>query len=690
MPNSPLLGITQLSPSQGAKEVTINDAIIALESATNASLDVSFAASPTVTLTVTEATRSFLFVAKSGTAATTLNFPVAINGQPFSRILAVRNESGFGLTVKFATGTGSTVLIPNNQTRLLGALAGTNMIVAAEPQTAVSFVSLADTPNTLTGQAGKFISANAAGDALVFEDAAVYPSFANNSGRILAVNSNETGVEWVSPPTGTFEGLTDTPSAYTNQGSKLVAVKQDASGLEFVEAPEAEAVEFASAALWRIRVLAPGTEDRVALGEIEFLNNNGINQAGSGTATATTEDPSQTISTAFDGNFSVGNGWYSATGYTGNIEIQYDFGTPRSIRNIRLHPVVGDPEFAPTRFAVDFWNGSAWVEVADRITTPWVEATSQTFKINGLPLSSVADAPNNGSPYFRRNEGWEAADDDETLAANSASKVATQRAIKTYVDSKIAGLRWKQPARAATTANVALATALENGDTIDGVVLATGNRILVKNQTNAAENGIYIVAASGAPTRSDDGDSSAELVSAAIFVSEGSVNADKQFVCQTNAPIVVGTTALTFAEFQTGGGGTALPTLTGNAGRSLRVNTGETGVEWVAPVSVSATSMAITGTASNLDNADANKYLRFTNAAAKTLTIRPQADHAITQDSEFHIRNVGDANLTLEGGVGVTINPPFGGTLVVPVNGTVTLKRVAQDIFDLLGQTVPA
>jgi hypothetical protein len=115
---------------------------------------------------------------------------------------------------------------------------------------------------------------------------------------------------------------------------------------------------------------------------------------------------------------------------------------------------------------------------------------------------------------------------------------------------------WKQPVRAATTAAGTLASSFENGDTIDGVVLATGDRILLKDQAAGAENGIYTVNASGAPTRATDMDDSSEVLQATVPVSEGTANADKVFRCTTNAPITLGTTALVFAELS--GGGSAL------------------------------------------------------------------------------------------------------------------------------------
>lgn len=122
------------------------------------------------------------------------------------------------------------------------------------------------------------------------------------------------------------------------------------------------------------------------------------------------------------------------------------------------------------------------------------------------------------------------------------------------VNPAVAGLSWKQAVRVATAAAGTLASDFENGDTVDGVVLATGDRILIKNQAAGAENGIYTVAASGAPARATDADTAAEILQASVYVQEGTANADKQFVLTTNAPITLGTTALVFAEFTSGSG----------------------------------------------------------------------------------------------------------------------------------------
>lgn len=108
---------------------------------------------------------------------------------------------------------------------------------------------------------------------------------------------------------------------------------------------------------------------------------------------------------------------------------------------------------------------------------------------------------------------------------------------------------WKTVVRAATTVNGTLASAYEAGDTLDGVTLAAGDRILLKNQTAGAENGIYLVQASGLPLRVIDANDADKLVGATVFVSGGTANKDTFWVCTTDAPIVLDTTSLTWVQF---------------------------------------------------------------------------------------------------------------------------------------------
>ena len=129
-------------------------------------------------------------------------------------------------------------------------------------------------------------------------------------------------------------------------------------------------------------------------------------------------------------------------------------------------------------------------------------------------------------------------------------------ATKGYVDSARQGLDVKASVRVATTAAINLSTDLEAGDVIDGVTLAEGDRVLVKNQGTASENGIYVAVASaaGAASRADDANTSAKVTTGMFtFVSEGTVNADNGFVLTTNDTITLGTTGLTFVQFSGAG-----------------------------------------------------------------------------------------------------------------------------------------
>jgi hypothetical protein len=144
--------------------------------------------------------------------------------------------------------------------------------------------------------------------------------------------------------------------------------------------------------------------------------------------------------------------------------------------------------------------------------------------------------------------------DEDDMTSNSATAVASQQSIKAYVDSVAQGLHIKTSCRVATTTSRTLSSSFENGDTIDGVILSTGDRILIKEQSDATENGIYVVKASGAPDRSSDM-SVGELASGDFtFVTEGTINGDHGFVCTSNSGSdTIGTDDLSFTQFSGAG-----------------------------------------------------------------------------------------------------------------------------------------
>ena len=119
-------------------------------------------------------------------------------------------------------------------------------------------------------------------------------------------------------------------------------------------------------------------------------------------------------------------------------------------------------------------------------------------------------------------------------------------ATKVYVDNLVTGLKTRIICRSATTANITLSSDLQNGDTLDGITLATGNKVLVKDQTDATENGIYDVVASGTATRNTDYDTVAELAGQLVIIQEGTSNADKFFLCTTDNSGSIGSVNITF------------------------------------------------------------------------------------------------------------------------------------------------
>jgi len=184
---------------------------------------------------------------------------------------------------------------------------------------------------------------------------------------------------------------------------------------------------------------------------------------------------------------------------------------------------------------------------------------------------NVADTDSAGllsAAFFNDLTGaTSAATGDKLVKRNATGRISvatptddSHAATKAYVDSARSGLDVKESVRVATTAAINLSTDLEAGDVIDGVTLVAGNRVLVKDQGTASENGIYVAVASGAgaASRSTDADTSAEVTTGMFtFVSEGTVNADSGFVLSTNDTITLGTTGLTFVQFSGAGSFTA-------------------------------------------------------------------------------------------------------------------------------------
>lgn len=181
-------------------------------------------------------------------------------------------------------------------------------------------------------------------------------------------------------------------------------------------------------------------------------------------------------------------------------------------------------------------------------------------------------------------------------AGTNTTQIATTAFVATAVDAAKQGLSIKQSCRTATTANITLSGL----QTIDGVTVVAGDRVLVKDQSTGSANGIY-VAASGAWSRASDFDAGADVVEGAFtFVEEGTANGDSGWVLVTDGTITIGTTALAFTQFSGAGQITAGDglTKTGNTinavGTAGRIVVNADSIDLASSIVTAGTYQAVT------------------------------------------------------------------------------------------------
>lgn len=291
-------------------------------------------------------------------------------------------------------------------------------------------------------------------------------------------------------------------------------------------------------------------------------------------------------------------------------------------------PVVGQVYYDTVALAPYVWNGTAWVPM---------DAAQRT----GIPLSSLATDPLARANHTGTQTAATISDFNTAVRTNRLDQMAaptaavslnsqritnvatptagTDAANKQYVDDAVAGMAWKAEVRLATTAPGTLATSFANGATVDGVVLATGDRILIKDQVAGAENGIYVVNASGAPTRAADADTGGEMSGAAVFVASGTTNSGTRWLCNTTGAITLGSTAISFAQFGGGATYTAGNGLT-LAGNDFNVVAG-TGISVAADAVSVDTAVVVRKYAANVGDGAATSYVLTHNLGSKDVTV---------------------------------------------------------------------
>lgn len=252
-------------------------------------------------------------------------------------------------------------------------------------------------------------------------------------------------------------------------------------------------------------------------------------------------------------------------------------------------PVIGQFYYDSTSGAIVWRNASTWVNPLSRSNHTGTQTAAtisdfdtqvRTNRLDQMAAPTAAVSMNN-----------------QRLTNLNNPTVDSDAATKGYVDSAVNGTDWKQSCRVASTANIATLSGLL---TIDGVTVVAGDRVLVKDQTTQSANGIY-VAASGAWSRATDADANAEVTAGlSVMVTEGTTNADSQWRLTTNDAIVVGTTALTFAQI---GAGSSYSQGSGIniSGNVISIDTTVVTRKGSVTLSTSATSIAVTHNLGTLD-----------------------------------------------------------------------------------------
>ena len=240
-------------------------------------------------------------------------------------------------------------------------------------------------------------------------------------------------------------------------------------------------------------------------------------------------------------------------------------------------------------------------------------------------------------------------------------------ANKSYVDAARSGLDVKASVKVATTADITLS----GTQTVDGVALSAGDRILVKDQSPGSENGIYVVAA-GAWSRSTDADANAEVTPGLFtFVEQGTVNADRGYVLTTDGTITVDTTALTFTQFS-GAGQIVAGDGLAKSGDTLSVNVDDSTIE-IDSDSLRVKDAGIT--AAKIASAIAGDGL--TGGAGSALAVDPLAAGGLQISSnQLSIKLDSNSALSLSSN-GLTVASSIAGTGLTLSSGVLSVDAVS-------------
>lgn len=290
-------------------------------------------------------------------------------------------------------------------------------------------------------------------------------------------------------------------------------------------------------------------------------------------------------------------------------------------------------------------NSNAAVNFSAGVKDVTVTLPAEQLKVYEILLTMLLGRPAGVSSVAGKTDDVKLVHSDITDFTSSVETI-----IANYSGALLGGFDFKSSCRVATTANITLSGL----QTIDGVSLTLNDRVLVKNQTDAEDNGIYN-ASSSTWTRSTDADTSSDITSGLfVAVTEGTANGDTAWLLTTNDPITLGTTELTFTEFGTSGSGSGdfvgPSSSTNNALVVFDGTTGKLGKNSAAVFDASG-NLNITST----DNTVANLQITSANTGETLAALVLAVDRASSSEPDvndgFAVVAAGYANNSGEGGL---------------------------------------
>ena len=509
--------------STGSGNLIIDPATGSVDFATGGAIEFSIVDGSATAFTISEGNNNYL-------TFDTTNDAELIT---FNKQLEIGLDGTVGYTLPTADGSNGQALITNGSG-------------------AVSFQTISTTLG-IAGDSSSSDSINLVSDTLSF----------TGSGTVSATVASDTVTIAVSDATTSAKGLASFASANFTVSSGAVSAKDITLSGDSGSAAATIGETFTFSGGEGIDTSATGTTVTIAAEESSATNKGVVIVAAgegidvsysSGTATVSGEDATTSnkgIASFNSSDFTVSSGAVSI-GSVSNSQID----------NSQI--TVGSTQINLGATAASL-AGLTNVTASGTITGGILVADN--LKLDGNELSSTNT---NGNISLNPN-GSGAIDANSSTISNVADPSQAQdAATKAYVDAVKQALDIKDSVRVATTANITISTALNDGDTIDGVSLEDGDRVLVKNQTDASQNGIYVVGTT--PARSADANTAAELTGGTfVFVEEGTANADNGYVFTHNGTPTLGTTDLTVAQFS-GAGQVIAGDALSKSGNTINVN----------------------------------------------------------------------------------------------------------------------